>query len=91
MYGFMATHPVDSLHIAPWGWRLLGPALAPLVSGSVTVGFQVLAVGARSLTALAMYPVARRVGFDRRLALLGADLFLSLGYAIHESGACSEM
>jgi hypothetical protein len=52
MYSFMATHGVGSLHVAPWGWRLLGPAIAPLIPRSFTVGFQVLAVGALSLTAL---------------------------------------
>jgi hypothetical protein len=82
MYAFMATHPVGSLHVAPWGWRLLGPALAPLVPGSVTVGFQVLAVGALSLTALAMFLIVRELGFDRRLAMIGVVLFLSLGYAV---------
>jgi hypothetical protein len=82
MYAFMATHPVGSLHVAPWGWRLFGPAFAPLVPGSVTVGFQVLAVGALSLTALAMFLIVRRLGFDRRLAIIGVVLFLSLGYAV---------
>jgi hypothetical protein len=56
------------------GWRLLGPAIAPLIPRSVTVGFQVLAVGALSLTALALYLVVRRLGFDRRLAILGVVL-----------------
>ncbi len=82
MYAFMATHPVGSLHIAPWGWRLLGPALAPLFPGSVMVGFQVLAAGALSLTALGMFLVVRALGFDHRLATIGLILFLSLGYAV---------
>lgn len=82
MYAFMATHSVGNLHIAPWGWRLLGPILAPLFPGSVTVGFQVLAVGALSLTALAMLLVIRALGFDHRLATIGVILFLSLGYAV---------
>jgi hypothetical protein len=82
MYAFMATYPVGSLHVAPWGWRLLGPAFARLFPGSVTVGFQLLAVGALSLTALAMFLVVRRLGFDRRLAIIGVVLFLSLGYAV---------
>jgi hypothetical protein len=30
MYDFKATHWAGSLHVAPWGWRLLGPAIAPL-------------------------------------------------------------
>ena len=82
MYVFMSTHPVGSLHVAPWGWRLLGPAFAPLFPGSVTVGFQVLAVAALSLTALAMLLIVRSLGFDRRLSVIGVVLFLSLGYAV---------
>jgi hypothetical protein len=79
MYAFMASHPVGSLHIAPWGWRVLGPTLAPLFPGSVMVGFQVLAVGALSLAALAMLLVVRALGFDRRLATIGVILLDSIG------------
>jgi hypothetical protein len=82
MYVFMATHPVGSLHVAPWGWRILAPSIASLFPGSVVVGFQLLAIGALSLTTLVMYLVVRRLGFDRRLAILGVILFLSLGYAV---------
>ncbi len=82
MYVFMATHPVGSLHVAPWGWRILGPSIASLLPGPVAVGFQLLAMGALSLTALVMHLVVRRLGFDRRLAIVGVVLFLSLGYAV---------
>ena len=46
------------------------------------VGFQLLAIGALSLTTLVMYLVVRRLGFDRRFAIIGVVLFLSLGYVV---------
>jgi len=82
IYAFMATHPIGSFHIAPWGWRLVGSALAPLFPGSLAAGFQVLTLTALSLTALTLFFIARALGFDRRLATIGVILFLSLGYAV---------
>ena len=81
MYLFMADHPVGDLHLAPWGWRILAPALAGVVPGSSQVGFQVLCVVGLVVAVTCVYRICRRLGFDARLAFAGLLLFVSLSFA----------
>jgi hypothetical protein len=81
MYLFMADHPIGDLHLAPWGWRILGPGLVRLLPGSSQWGFQLVCLLSLCVAATCVYRICRRLGFDARLASAGLLLFMSLSFA----------
>jgi len=81
MYIFMATHGPLSFHVAPFGWRVLGPLAVWALPGGVQGGFQALAVASVALTGVALWAVCRRLGFGAAPATAGMLLYFSLGYA----------
>jgi hypothetical protein len=81
IYLFMAGHPTGSLHLAPWGWRVLEPAIVRVLPGSSLVGFQLVCVASLIVAAVAIHAICRRLGLDRRLADAGVLLFVSVSFA----------
>lgn len=81
IYAFMAAHPISDFHVAPWCWRILGPALAGSSGLPVDRAFQVITFLSLSATGLLTFLILRRLGADAHLSLLGVLLFMSLGYA----------
>ena len=81
IYLFMSEQPVGSLHLAPWGWRILNPWLAGLLPGSEQFGFQVVCLVSLIVCAVCVHRTCLVLGFDRRLALCGFLLFISLSFA----------
>jgi len=81
IYAFMASHPVGEFHVAPWCWRILGPALAAGSGLPADRAFEVITSLSLAATALLMFFILRRLRIDLHLSLLGILLFMSLGYA----------
>ena len=81
IYLLMADRPVGDLHLAPWGWRILGPWLAHVFPGSHQVGFQLVCWMSLVLAATFVYRICLRLGFDVRLAFCGLLLFVSVSFA----------
>lgn len=81
IYAFMASHPIGEFHIAPWCWRILGPALAAGSGLRVDRAFEVITFLSLAATALLMFFILRRLRIDLHLSLLGVLLLMSLGYA----------
>ena len=79
-YVHMAREGLD-FHIAPYCWRILMPMLVRMMRVDLTAGFLAITVVSLLLTGLALYALARSLGFDERLALLGLVMFYSLGWA----------
>lgn len=82
IYRWMAEHAVGSFHVAPWGWRLLGPAIAGALPVPIMSAFQILTFAGLLVAAVATYATARVLGFGALLSAVGVLLFLSLGYAV---------
>jgi len=82
IYRSMAEHAVGSFHVAPWCWRLLGPAIAGALPVPTASAFQILTFGGLLVAAVATYATARVLGFGTMLSAVGVLLFLSLGYAV---------
>lgn len=82
VYRWMAEHLLGSFHVAPWGWRVLGPAIAGALPVHAASAFQILTFAALVITAVATYATARVRGFGVGAAAVGVLLFLSLGYAV---------
>jgi hypothetical protein len=78
----MAEHAVGSIHDAPLGWRLLGPAIAGALPVPIVSAFQILTFGGLLVAAVATFATARLLGFGTMLSAVGCLLFLSLGYAV---------
>jgi hypothetical protein len=81
MYIFMAQHGPFSLHVAPYGWRVLVPALVWASPFGAQTGFEVLTFVAIWLTGVVIWVVCVRLGFLPLPALGGVLLYFSLGYA----------
>lgn len=81
IYLYMAEHPVGDLHLAPWGWRILEPAIVRVLPGSPLAGFQIVSVASLTVAATCVYLICRELGFDRWLAACGLLLFASLSFA----------
>jgi hypothetical protein len=82
IYRWMAEHAVGSFHVAPWGWRLLGPVIAGDLPVPIVSAFQILTFAGLLVAAVATYATARVLGFGAMLSAVGVLLFLSLGYAV---------
>jgi hypothetical protein len=80
-YIYLATHNPFSLHIAPFGWRPLAPSIARLLPVDLQVGFYSITFISLWLTAVAVYFLARVLGFSQPLATIGMLMFLSMGWA----------
>lgn len=78
-YRALASHPFD-MPVAPFRWRLLVPLMARALPFDTATSFQVLSIGAVWLTAVAMFVLLRRIGFDDCLAGAGMLLFLTFGW-----------
>lgn len=73
-------NPFD-FHLAPFGWRFLVPALAALLPFSTSTSFFLIAFASVVGATVAMYYLGRHAGGDRLYGILGALLFLALGWA----------
>src|SRR6476620_11084421 len=78
-YAALAAHPFD-MPVTPFRWRLLVPLMARALPFGEAMSFRVLTILAVWLTAVAMFVLLRRVGFDDRLAGAGMLLFLTFGW-----------
>ena len=81
MYIFMAQHGPFGLHVAPYGWRVLAPAIAWTSPFGVQWSFEVLTFVAIWVTGVVIWLVCVRLGFDTRLAVGGMLLYFALGFA----------
>lgn len=81
IYLFMAEHPVGQLHLAPWGWRILGPGTVRVLPVTDQLGFQVVTFASLCVAATCVHQICRALGFDRRLAFAGLLLFVALSFA----------
>jgi hypothetical protein len=80
-YIYLATHHPFSLHIPPFGWRLLAPTLARLLPFDLPTSFFMVTFLAMWMTSVAAYVLARVYGFSRTLSIVGMLMFLSLVWA----------
>ena len=78
MYIAMAVHGPFGFHIAPYGWRVLAPALVWAMPFSAQLGFQLVTVWA---TGVAVWVLLRRLGFTAPIAIAGLLLYFAVGYA----------
>lgn len=78
-YAALAAHPFD-MPVAPFRWRLLVPLMAKALPFGQATSFRVVTIVAVWLTAVAMFVLLRRIGFDARLAGAGMLLFLTFGW-----------
>jgi hypothetical protein len=81
MYIFMAQHGAFSFHVAPYGWRVLAPALVWASPFGVQTGFELLTFLAIWATGSVIWLICIRLGFRPVLAMGGLLLYFSLGYA----------
>jgi hypothetical protein len=81
MYIAMAVHGPLDFHIAPYAWRILGPALVWAMPFDAQLGFQVVTVVSVWATGVAMWVLLGRLGFRPELCFAGLLLYFSLGYA----------
>jgi hypothetical protein len=81
MYIAMAVGGPFDFHIAPYGWRVLGPALVWAMPFSTQLGFQIVTIAGVWGTGLAVWVLLRRLGFANELAVAGLFLYFALGYA----------
>jgi hypothetical protein len=81
MYIWMAEHGPFSFHIAPYGWRVLAPALVWAMPFEPQLGFQIVSIAAVWGTGVAVWVLLRRLGFLPELAIAGLLLYFALGYA----------
>jgi hypothetical protein len=82
IYRWMAEHAVGSFHVAPWCWRLLGPAIAGALPLPTATAFQIVTFVSLLVAGVATYATARVLGFGTMLSAVGVLMFLSLGYAV---------
>jgi hypothetical protein len=80
VYLYMTAHPLGSLHIAPWCWRILVPLLARWLPVSPQAGYTAIALTTVTLNAVILYLILRKWGFAEGFALLGLLLYFSFGY-----------
>jgi uncharacterized membrane protein len=81
MYIFMAQHGPFGLHVAPYGWRVLAPAVVWASPFGVQTGFEVLTFLTLWITGVVIWLICVRLGFHATLAMGGMLLYFSLGYA----------
>jgi len=82
IYRFMAMHGPGEFHIAPWGWRILGPFAAAIIPGSVQIGFQLVTFSSLAITGFLTWLICRNLRFRPTLSLVGVLLFFSLSWAV---------
>lgn len=76
VYAAMAEEPAV-FTVAPWGYRLLAPALVSVSPWNAARGFAVLTPAALFAAALAAYAALRRLGHGELAAALAAAAFLA--------------
>jgi hypothetical protein len=81
MYIAMAVGGPLDFHIAPYAWRILGPALVWAMPFDAQLGFQIVTVVGVWGTGMAVWVLLTRLGFRPELCVAGLVLYLSLGYA----------
>jgi hypothetical protein len=78
-YVAAAEHPTV-FTVAPWGYRVLTPAVAQAISGrSLVKAFRRLTVGALALAGVLLFLYLRRLGHGPPAALLGTAIFALSG------------
>jgi len=81
MYIAMATGGPLDFHIAPYNWRILGPALVWAMPFATQAGFQIVTIAGVFGTGVAVWFLLRRLGFGHELAVGGLLLYFAVGYA----------
>ena len=81
MYIAMAQDGPFGFHIAPYNWRVLGPALVWAMPFSTQAGFQVVSLLGVWGTGVAVWVLLRRLGFEQAMAVAGLLVYFALGYA----------
>ncbi|HEY7280608.1 MAG TPA: hypothetical protein VID47_03340 [Actinomycetota bacterium] len=81
MYIAMAVHGPFGFHIAPYGWRVLAPALVWAMPFPAQPGFQLVSIVTVWGTGVAVWVLLRRFGFDPPIAIAGLLLYFAVGYA----------
>jgi hypothetical protein len=81
MYIAMAAHGPFGFHIAPYGWRVLAPALVWAMPFSAQLGFQLVSIVTVWATGVAVWVLLRRLGFTPPIAIAGLLLYFAVGYA----------
>ncbi len=81
MYIAMAVGGPLDFHVAPYAWRILGPALVWALPFGAQLGFQVVTVAGVWGTGVAVWALLTRLGFRPELGIAGLLLYFSLGYA----------
>ena len=79
-YLLMAEQPFE-LRIAPFSWRVLGPLLSWVLPFPTTTSARVVGFVALWATAVAVFVLLRRLGFDDLAAGAGMLLLLTVGWA----------
>ncbi len=81
MYIAMAVQGPFGFHIAPYGWRVLAPALVWVMPFSAQLGFQLVSIATVWATGVAVWVLLRRLGFAAPIAVAGLLLYFAVGYA----------
>ncbi|MFL5798149.1 MAG: hypothetical protein ACJ77A_09475 [Actinomycetota bacterium] len=81
MYIAMAVGGPLDFHVAPYAWRILGPALVWAMPFGAQLGFQIVTLVCVWGTGVAVWALLARLGFRPELCTAGLLLSFSLGYA----------